>query len=95
MVRNGGVAVVGVGNGHFADEAHVVVINGYAKDKDGKEWFFVVNPGRRDQRDKAVSTTPSCRTTASIMERADFGSPGNNWKRNCATDGAEQGGVGR
>ena len=28
-----------------------MVINGYAKDKDGKEWFFVVNPGRRDQRD--------------------------------------------
>ena len=26
-----------------------MVINGYAKDKDGKEWFFVVNPGRRDQ----------------------------------------------
>jgi hypothetical protein len=50
-LRNGGVALVGVGKGHFANEAHVVVINGYAKDKDGKEWFFVVNPGRRDQRD--------------------------------------------
>jgi hypothetical protein len=49
-LRDGGVALVGVGKGHFADEAHVMVINGYAKDKDGKEWFFVVNPGRRDQR---------------------------------------------
>lgn len=50
----GGVAVVGVGNGHFTDEAHVVVINGYAKDEKGDEWFFVVNPGRNNQRAKGV-----------------------------------------
>jgi hypothetical protein len=54
-LKNGGVALVGVGpergkdTGHFTDKAHVMVINGYAKDKDGAEWFFVVNPGRRDQ----------------------------------------------
>jgi hypothetical protein len=44
-----GVALAGVGPGHFADKSHVVLINGYAKDKDGQEWFFVANPGRENQ----------------------------------------------
>jgi hypothetical protein len=53
-LKNGGVALVGVGKGHFTEGAHVMVINGYAKDKDGKEWFFVVNPGRNNQPKRAL-----------------------------------------
>ncbi len=54
-IINGGIGVVGVGvdrrtgQGHFTDRSHVVVVNGYAKDEKGAEWFFVVDPGRRDQ----------------------------------------------
>jgi Peptidase_C39 like family len=44
-----GVALAGVGPGHFTDKSHVVLINGYAKDKDGQEWFFVANPGQENQ----------------------------------------------
>jgi len=45
----GGVGVVSVGPGHFTNKDHVLVINGCAKDGNGADWFFVVNPGRKDQ----------------------------------------------
>lgn len=54
-LKNGGVAVVQVhggifnlsANGTLPDKSHghIIAVNGYAKDKDGKEWFFVANPG--------------------------------------------------
>ncbi len=53
-LRAGGVALVSVGvdaetgRGHFTDRGHVLVVNGCAM-KDGREWFSIVNPGRRDQ----------------------------------------------
>jgi hypothetical protein len=56
-LRSGGVALVSVGidrsrgQGHFTNTSHVMLVNGYAKDADGQEWFFVANPGRRDQTD--------------------------------------------
>jgi hypothetical protein len=62
-LKSGGVAVIGVGvdkdtrKGHFTAKGHIMVVNGYAKDKDGREWFFVVNPGRNDQRDGKVLKT--------------------------------------
>jgi hypothetical protein len=46
----GGVALVSVGEGHFTDGSHVMLVNGYAKDAEGEEWFFVANPGREIQR---------------------------------------------
>ena len=46
----GGVALVSVTTGHFTDRSHVMLINGYARDADGQEWFFVANPGRVIQR---------------------------------------------
>ncbi len=54
-VINGGVGVIGVGvdpssgRGHFTAKGHVMVVNGYAKDSHGNEWFFVVDPGRYSQ----------------------------------------------
>lgn len=45
----GGVAVVGVGPGHFTERSHVMVVNGCARDSFGQDWFFVVDPGRKDQ----------------------------------------------
>jgi hypothetical protein len=45
----GGVGVVSVGPGHFTNGKHVVVVNGYAKDRSGQEWFFIADPGRHDQ----------------------------------------------
>lgn len=48
-LRAGGVALISVGKGHFTDKGHVMLVNGYAKDAEGKEWFFVANPGRRIQ----------------------------------------------
>ena len=54
-IIKGGIGVISVGvdartgEGHFTEKGHVMVVNGYAKDENGKEWFFVVNPGRRDQ----------------------------------------------
>ncbi len=54
-LRAGGVALAGVGiddrlkQGHFTNTSHVVLVNGYAKDAEGKEWFFVANPGRDNQ----------------------------------------------
>ena len=36
--------------GHFTDRSHVMLINGYARDAEGQEWFFVANPGREIQR---------------------------------------------
>jgi hypothetical protein len=62
-LKEGGVGVISVGkdytgkDGHFTEGGHVMVVNGYAVDKDGKEWFFVVNPGRNDQTDSPVLTT--------------------------------------
>lgn len=44
-----GVALAGVGRGHFTNASHVVLINGYAKGADGQEWFFVANPGQENQ----------------------------------------------
>jgi hypothetical protein len=61
-LKQGGVGIVSVGvdaatgKGHFTAKGHVMLINGYAKDRDGKEWFFVVNPGRRDQTKGRVLT---------------------------------------
>jgi hypothetical protein len=48
-VQADGVALAGVGPGHFTDKSHVVLINGYAKDKQGQEWFFIANPGQENQ----------------------------------------------
>ena len=54
-IRNGGVGVIGVGvdpgtgRGHFTAKGHVMVVNGYAKDSRGNEWFFIVDPGRNNQ----------------------------------------------
>jgi hypothetical protein len=58
-LENGGVAIVNVKGGIFnrrtfndsdADPpgggGHEIVVIGYATDKDGKEWFFVSNPGK-------------------------------------------------
>jgi hypothetical protein len=62
-LKAGGVAVIGVGvdsatgKGHFTKKGHIMVVNGYAVDKNGKEWFFVVNPGRDDQREGKVLKT--------------------------------------
>jgi hypothetical protein len=62
-LRIGGVGVISVGvderlgKGHFTEKGHVMLINGYARDKEGKEWFFLVNPGRDDQNRGRVLTT--------------------------------------
>lgn len=55
-LAHGGVAVVHVGPGVFnypkdhpeqqPKGGHWIAVNGYAVDKDGKEWFFVANPGK-------------------------------------------------
>jgi hypothetical protein len=53
-LMNGGVALVSVGpdaatgRGHFTNRGHVVLVNGCAKDAQGKEWFFVADPGHRN-----------------------------------------------
>jgi hypothetical protein len=46
-ISSGGVGVVSVGSGHFTKGGHVLVVNGCARDTDGQEWFFVVDPGHR------------------------------------------------
>ncbi len=54
-INSGGVGVIGVGvdpsngRGHFTAKGHVMVVNGYAKDGHGNEWFFIVDPGRNNQ----------------------------------------------
>jgi hypothetical protein len=49
----GGVALVSVGKNDklFSPGGHVMCVNGYAVDKDGKEWFFLANPGRQSAKD--------------------------------------------
>lgn len=49
-----GVAVVSVRGGVFNPSGHVIVINGYARDKDGKEWFFVADPGHKNPKPPLV-----------------------------------------
>jgi hypothetical protein len=62
-LQRGGVALASVGidprsgQGHFTNTSHVVLINGYAKDADGKEWFFIANPGRENQQRSPGLTT--------------------------------------
>jgi hypothetical protein len=51
-IDKGGMVMIGVGPKHFTDKAHVMVINGYGKDKAGNEYFFIANPGRPDTRDR-------------------------------------------
>lgn len=47
----GGVAVVMVKpNSIFNKGGHVIAITGYAVDKDGKEWFFVADPGHKNPK---------------------------------------------
>ncbi len=48
-LADGGVALVSVGKNDklFSPGGHVMCVNGYAVDKDGKEWFFLANPGRQ------------------------------------------------
>ncbi len=54
-IKAGGVAIIGVGidrdqgKGHFTQKAHIMLVNGYARDDKGREWFFIVDPGRRNQ----------------------------------------------
>jgi hypothetical protein len=53
IINSGAVAVVQVKGGIFnltdqgklPKSGHVIAVNGYAVDEDGKEWFFVANPG--------------------------------------------------
>jgi len=54
-LEDGGVALVSVGKNDklFSPGGHVMCINGYAVDKDGKEWFFLANPGRQGAKDDA------------------------------------------
>jgi hypothetical protein len=49
-LKAGGIGVIAVG-------VDPETKNGCAVDKDGKEWFFVVNPGRNDQKDGKVLKT--------------------------------------
>ena len=51
-IDKGGMVMIGVGPKHFTDGGHVMVINGYGKDKDGTEYFFIANPGRPNTRDR-------------------------------------------
>jgi hypothetical protein len=56
QLKAGGVAVVHVRAGIFnypggdperkPKSGHYIAINGFAEDKDGKQWFFVANPGK-------------------------------------------------
>jgi hypothetical protein len=65
----GGVALIGVGiddsggRGHFTASGHVMLVNGYATGADGTEWFFVANPGRRNQED-----SPTLKTDATVKQ---------------------------
>jgi hypothetical protein len=50
-LKDGAVAVVNVKpDSIFNKGGHVIVINGYAVDKDGKEWFFVADPGHKNPK---------------------------------------------
>jgi hypothetical protein len=49
-LADGGVALVSVKGGIFSPGGHVIAVNGYAKDKDGNEWFFVANPGKQSAK---------------------------------------------
>jgi hypothetical protein len=61
-LRRGGMVLLGVGHGHFTLGKHVMVINGYAVDEKGNEWFFVANPGKKEKHgslDGQVVVDPS------------------------------------
>lgn len=50
-LKEGGVAVVMVKpNSIFNKGGHVIAITGHAFDKDGKEWFFVADPGHKNPK---------------------------------------------
>jgi hypothetical protein len=57
QIAAGGIGIVSVGRGHFTNRGHILVVNGCAIDGNGQQWFFVINPGQRDQTKRGVDDT--------------------------------------